>query len=87
MLEPTRGERVGWLLADNRDLAAALAGLMVLTGFYLLVWFRYGRDPQPGVVIPQYDAPPGFSPGAVRFITRMGHDDKTFTAALSYNFV
>jgi len=80
--EPTREERMTWLLNDNRDLAAAFVGLLILTGFYLLVWLRVGRDPQPGIVIPQYDPPAGFSPGAARYIFRMGADDKTFAAAL-----
>jgi uncharacterized membrane protein YgcG len=80
--EPTRRERLVWLLSDNADLTAALGGLLLVIGFYLLVWLRVGRDPEPGVVIPQYEAPAGFSPGAVRFISRMGYDDKTFTAAL-----
>lgn len=80
--EPTRQERLVWLLKDNRNLAVASGGLVLLTCFYLLVWLRVGRDPQSGVVIPRYDAPAGYSPGAVRFISRMGHDDKTFAAAL-----
>ncbi len=80
--EPTREERLGWLIDDNRDLATAFVGLLILTGFYLLVWVRVGRDPQGGVVIPQYEPPAGFSPGAARYISRMGADDKTFAAAL-----
>ncbi len=80
--EPTRQERLVWLLKDNTDLAIGLAGLLLLFCFYLLVWVRVGRDPKPGVIIPQYEAPAGLSPGAVRFITQMGHDDKNFTAAL-----
>lgn len=80
--EPTRQERLVWLLKDNTDLAIGLAGLLLLFCFYLLVWVRVGRDPKPGVIIPQYEAPAGLSPGAVRFITQMGYDDKNFTAAL-----
>ncbi len=80
--EPTREQRIAWLLEDNRDLAAALVGLLLLIGFYLVVWARVGRDPQRGVVIPQYEPPAGFSPGAARFIWHMGSDHKTFTAAL-----
>ncbi len=80
--EPTRKERLVWLIEDNRDLVAAFVGLFLLTLFYLLVWMRVGRDPQAGVVIPQYEPPAGFSPGAARYISRMGADDKTFAAAL-----
>jgi uncharacterized membrane protein YgcG len=80
--EPSRQQRLSWLLEDNRDVAAGLVGLLLLAGFYLSVWFRVGRDPETGLVIPQYEPPAGFSPAAARYISRMGHDDKTFTAAL-----
>jgi uncharacterized membrane protein YgcG len=80
--EPTGEERLGWLLRDNRDIVSALIGLLIVTGFYLSVWRRVGRDPQSGVIIPQYDPPAGFSPGAARYISRMGHDHKTFATAL-----
>jgi uncharacterized membrane protein YgcG len=80
--EPTFQQRLVWMLDDNPDLTAALIGLLLLTGFYLLVWLFVGRDPKSGVVIPQYDPPAGISPGAARYISRMGSDDKTFTSAL-----
>ncbi|MET0066956.1 MAG: DUF2207 domain-containing protein [Candidatus Thiodiazotropha sp.] len=80
--EPTPQERLGWLLRDNRDIVAALIGLLIVSGFYGMVWRRVGRDPQPGVIIPEYDPPKGFSPGAARYITRMSHDHKTFASAL-----
>ncbi|MET0089928.1 MAG: DUF2207 domain-containing protein [Candidatus Thiodiazotropha sp.] len=80
--EPTQQQRLGWLLRDNRDIVTALIGLLIVTGFYLVIWRRVGRDPPAGVIIPEYDPPKGFSPGAARYITRMGHDNKTFATAL-----
>ncbi len=79
---PTREQRLMWLLEDNRNLVTGLVGLLVLTVFYLLVWARVGRDPERGVIVPQYEPPVGFSPGVARYIWHMKYDDKVFTAAL-----
>lgn len=80
--EPTREERLGYLLQDNRDLLAAVIGLLLLTAYYLLVWHHYGRDPEAGAVMPHYEPPVGFSPASMRFIHRMGYDHKTFATAV-----
>ncbi|MEJ2591222.1 MAG: DUF2207 domain-containing protein [Candidatus Thiodiazotropha sp.] len=80
--EPDRQERLGYLLDDNRELAAAGGGLILLTLYYLLVWARVGRDPEAGVIMPHYQPPDGFSPASMRFIQRMGYDHKTFATAV-----
>ena len=49
--EPMRAERVRWLLADNRGLLAALAGLALLVTYVARRWRQVGRDPQAGVII------------------------------------
>ena len=54
----------------------------MLLGFYLWVWYRVGRDPATGTIIPLYAPPAGFSPAGVRFVSRMGYDDKAFAAAV-----
>jgi len=79
---PTRGQRLRWLLADNRGLLIALSGLALVAAYLLLSWSRYGRDPAPGVIFPQYEPPEGYSPASARFIRRMGYDDRTFAAAV-----
>ncbi len=80
--EPPLGQRLFWWISDNSGLAAGGGGLLLLFGFYLVAWVRVGRDPKPGVIIPQYEAPTGFSPGAVSFIAKEGHSYGGFTAAL-----
>jgi len=79
---PTRGQRLRWLLADNRGLLIALSGFALVAAYLLLSWSRYGRDPAPGVIFPQYEPPEGYSPASARFIRRMGYDDRTFAAAV-----
>lgn len=80
--KPTQQEQVRYLLDDNRELLIAGGGLLLLTFYYLLVWHNVGRDPEPGVIIPQYEPPPQFPPASLRFIRRMGYDHKAFATAL-----
>ena len=80
--EPSRGDRLRFLLADNLGLLLALAGLIGVLGYLSSIWSRYGRDPRPGVIFPQYEPPPGISPASARFINRMSYDDEAFTAAV-----
>jgi len=80
--EPSSQERAGFLLRDNVALAVGLIWLAVLLSFYLWAWVRVGRDPARGTIIPLYAPPSGFSPAGVRFVSRMGYDDKAFAAAV-----
>lgn len=80
--EPNRVERALALLADNRGLALGIVGLMAVLAYYLVVWVRVGRDPEPGTIIPLFEPPHGFSPAAVRFVRNMDLDQKTFAAAV-----
>ena len=80
--EPSDRQRVDWFLEDNGQIVAALVGIVLLLGYYLVVWTWVGRDPSPGLVFPRYEPPDEYSPAAMRFIRRMKYDEKTFTAAL-----
>jgi uncharacterized membrane protein YgcG len=50
--------------------------------YFLWQWFRVGRDPKPGVIIAQYEAPDGCSPGMLRHVERMAYDDRCFASDL-----
>ncbi len=80
--EPPQTERILELLGDNLGLAYGLIGLALVLAYYLAVWFRVGRDPEPGTIIPLFEPPHGFSPAAVRFIRKMDFDQKTFASAV-----
>ncbi len=80
--EPSGQEQMGFFLRDNVATALGLIWLVVLLGFYLWVWYRVGRDPAKGTIIPLFAPPAGFSPAGVRFVSRMGYDDKAFAAAV-----
>jgi len=79
---PTSAEAIADILRDNHSWLFGLVGLLLLLGYYLLVWLRVGRDPEPGVVITRYTPPQSLPPASLRFITQMGYDHKAFTSAI-----
>ncbi|KFL36344.1 DUF2207 domain-containing protein [Arenimonas donghaensis] len=80
VVEPSRAQRLGWLLRDNGGVLVALAGLLVLLPWYLLSWHRVGRDPAPGSIFPRYESPEGFSPGELRYLWKQAYTDRCFAA-------
>ena len=79
---PSQSERIGYFIKDDRDLLWGLIGLLAVLTYYLIAWFIVGRDPERRSIVPEYGPPPGLSPAAVRFISKMGYDDKVFAAAV-----
>ncbi len=80
--EPGSLARAAWLLFDNVNLLAALAGLAGLLAYYVPVWQRHGRDPEEGIVVTRYEPPEGFSPASLRYVEKMRYDDTAMTAAI-----
>jgi len=80
--EPTNADRVGWLLADNRNLLVAVIGVLLLFVYYIPVWSRHGKDPDVGVVVTRYEPPTNFSPASLRYIRQMYYDNEVMTAAV-----
>jgi uncharacterized membrane protein YgcG len=80
--EPTREMKIHWFLEDNASTLAGLVGLVILLTYYLITWALVGKDPARGIIMPLYEPPAGFSPAAVRYVTQMGFDDRTFAAAV-----
>ena len=80
--EPTRAEKIGWVLRDNLNLIVAIVGYLALLAYYILVWSRHGKDPEEGVIVTRYVPPEGFSPASLRYIRQMYYDNKVMTAAV-----
>ncbi|MGD9387675.1 MAG: DUF2207 domain-containing protein [Gammaproteobacteria bacterium] len=80
--EPSRSQRLGWLLRDNRGLLVSGLGLLLVLGYLGWAWRRYGIDPPRGVIFPHYEPPSGYSPASTRYIMRMGYDNRAFVAAI-----
>lgn len=80
--EPTKIEKVLWFVKDNPGGVFNCLALLFVLLYYYVVWEMVGKDPLPGTIIPLYQAPKDFSPQAMRYISRMGFDDRVFVAAL-----
>jgi uncharacterized membrane protein YgcG len=79
---PTAGSQRLALLHDNPAVVVAAVGLVIALAYYLVAWWRVGRDPPRGTVIPLFHPPEGFSPAAMRYVMHMGFDQKAFAAAV-----
>ncbi len=80
--QPDVQDEAVYFIQDNRLLVLCTFGLMVLLCYYIYVWAKVGRDPEPGAIIPRFNPPEGFTPAAARFVMQMGFDDKSFASAL-----
>jgi hypothetical protein len=79
---PTFAQKLEYFFRDNRDALLLASGLAVLVLYYLIAWSAVGRDPVPGVIMALYEPPANLSPAEMRYLVRMGFDNKTFAAAV-----
>ena len=80
--EAPSSQRAAWWLADYGPPALGLLGLIGLLAFYYVAWQRAGRDPRAGTVVPLFSPPEDLSPAGMRYLTKMGADNRAFAAAL-----
>lgn len=80
--EPNQTDKINYLIQDNLHIVFGSIGIFVLIFYYLLIWWRVGKDPAKGMIIPLYEPPLNLSPAAVRFISQMGYDNKSFTTTI-----
>ncbi|HTK95727.1 MAG TPA: DUF2207 domain-containing protein [Terriglobales bacterium] len=78
--EPTSEQKARWFFSDNAAAAVAFGGLVLMLLYQVFAWFAVGKDPAPGTVMVRYTPPDGFSPAAIRYLRRMGYDDKAFAS-------
>ena len=74
----------GWadFFRDNSGLVCLLGGWLLTLAYFIGVKLFVAKSPLPGVIIPRYAPPADFSPAAVRYLARMGFDNRTFAAAV-----
>jgi uncharacterized membrane protein YgcG len=80
--EPDMKEKAGWFLRDNLGRILGLLGLIVILIYYLIVWTMVGKDPAQGIIVTRYTPPGGMSPAVMRYVTKMGYDDRTLASAV-----
>jgi uncharacterized membrane protein YgcG len=80
--DPGESSRLAWWLADYGPPMIGGLSLLGLCGFFYIAWQRAGRDPRAGTVVPLFSPPDDLSPAGMRYLTKMGSDNRTFAAAL-----
>lgn len=84
---PSLLARLQRLYADNTRTAFGLLAVFGLLIFYLHSWFRVGRGPAKGLIVPLFRAPDGLSPAAVSYLWHTGFAiGKRATRELSITF-
>ncbi|QIG50338.1 DUF2207 domain-containing protein [Nordella sp. HKS 07] len=79
---PTEIDKAKDAIRDNLGFFAVAAGVLLAFVYYLFAWFRVGRDPPKGVIIPLFTPPAGLGPAGMRYVWKQGFDDKSFAASL-----
>jgi uncharacterized membrane protein YgcG len=79
---PTQADLARYFVQDNRDALIAAAGFLLVLLYYLAAWAYAGRDPKRGTIVVQYEPPADFSPAAMRYLVRMGYDNKAFASSV-----
>ncbi|MCW8814282.1 MAG: DUF2207 domain-containing protein, partial [Chlorobium sp.] len=80
--EPSQSDKLAYFIQDNSQVVFGLIGMLALIFYYIMIWWRVGKDPSKGLIIPLYEPPGNMSPAAIRFIMEMGYDDKIFTSTI-----
>ena len=80
VIAPTLIQDAAFMIRNNLLLVFGVAGLSVISLFYFLAWWFFGRDPKSKTVIPLFSPPDNMSPAGVRYLNRMSFDDKCMTA-------
>ncbi len=72
-----------YFVTDNIAASLSVLGLLMVVTYFFYQWFRYGRDPAPGTIIPVFEPPSGMSAAAMRYVDNFAsYDNKTFAAAI-----
>jgi Predicted membrane protein (DUF2207) C-terminal domain/Predicted membrane protein (DUF2207) N-terminal domain len=70
------------LVFDDPVVKYGSIGAAAVGVYFFVMWLLVGRDPAKKTIFPQYEAPEGMTPGAVRFVSRMEWDNTCFAATL-----
>jgi hypothetical protein len=79
---PSQQAKLGWWLRDYGPPAVGLLGLLGVLGFYFHAWRRAGRGPSPGTIVPIFTPPDDMSAAEIRYVSKMGIDNRAFSAAI-----
>ncbi len=80
--EPSAADKAGYFFGDNALIVVSVVGTLLVLLYYLGAWFKVGRDPEKGTVIPLFEPPKEITPAAARYVMEMGYDDKAMASAI-----
>ena len=81
--EPSAEKKFGFFITDNLNVLLGIIGLFIVFNLlFINLETRCGKILEKGTIIPQYVPPDNFSPAAMRYIKRMGYDNKIFAASI-----
>ncbi len=66
--EPPRWRRLLWRAQDLIGPLWLLAGVGGLSTFFVIAWYRHGRDPAPGAIFPRWEPPADISPAMAHWL-------------------
>lgn len=73
-------------LADLREVILPVLAALLAVAYNAFAWFRVGRDPQRGTIIPLFHPPKGFSPALVHYVNKWGFENSGWVALTSAIF-
>jgi uncharacterized membrane protein YgcG len=79
---PSQVELFIKLLKENVPVGAMLLVFISILLWNSYWWFKVGKDPKGGVIIPRFEPPTGMSPADVGFIAEQNFIPELFSAAL-----
>lgn len=86
LVPPTGGDALGNWFLDRQDTFVPILAVIAVLGYFSIAWFRVGRDPKKGVIIPLFHPPEGFSPALVHYIHNWGWRGSGWTALTAAAF-
>ncbi len=78
---PSQPQKLIWWLQDNAGLTGLGLTLLAVAGYFFSSWWRVGRDPNGGAIIPLFHPPQGFGPAAVRYVWKQKFDSTALASA------
>ena len=79
---PSQAQLARYWLRDNMPAFIGGFGCLLLLAYLAYAWWKVGRDPRRGTIIPLFTPPKGMSAPAVRYVANMDFDDRTFSAGI-----
>lgn len=79
---PAPEQEAAWARLDRRPYTGLAGVVLLVTGFFLVVWMVAGRDPPAPAVVVEYEPPDGLSPAGMGYLDKRGYGPGLLTATI-----